>query len=294
MTVSLQEGTDGYSDWGQIDLRDDAGIGCTYQLSLMDPERWEEFQDDFELPDAEADELVFGVDSCIECFDRWIELPMVFVRLTDAGDLEVTPFWSERYPSITLAPGDPPPAEPEGEIVVDPMTVARGQELTVTVGSFVAYGILISWFEADGDWHELHLGDVDTGADGSGTFVVTVPLGVPDGPATIFAEGRPVFNYCGGWVTEDITVAGGLTPPPTLEPTPTPTPPGASALPTLPPTDAVAGYEVIGSGTWQLVLIGLAALIASVLVLGSRPAAPGRRSSVRGHHSRADAYQGGR
>ena len=67
-TVSLQEGTDGYIDWGQIDLRDEAGIGCTYGLSYMDPEWWENVpRRHFDLPDAEAGELVFGVD--LTCFD---------------------------------------------------------------------------------------------------------------------------------------------------------------------------------------------------------------------------------
>jgi hypothetical protein len=269
VTVSLEVGTDGGYDWGQIDLRDEAGIGCTHGLSYMTPEEWREWREwweDYEiLPPAAEGELVYQVDiGCYDCYDRWIALRMVFIRVTDQGDLEVTPFSWERHPSFTLAPGDPPPAEPEGQLVIDPMTVARGQKLTVAVSSFVANAIKISWFYPGG-WDELYLADVDTGADGSGTFVVTVPLDVPDGPATILAEGRPAYNYCDGWITEDITVAGGPTPAP-----------AASARPTLPPTDAASGSAVVGWDWWRLVLVGLAALVVGVLIAGS-PRATSRR-----------------
>jgi hypothetical protein len=54
-------------------------------------------------------------------------------------------------------------------------------------------------------------------------------------------------------------------------------PVGEAALPTLPPTHAATASDPLGSGAWRLVLVGLAALIASLLVLGSRPAAHGRQ-----------------
>ena len=52
---------------------------------------------------------------------------------------------------------------------------------------------------------------------------------------------------------------------------------GVAALPTLPPTYAATSSDSSGSGAWRLVLVGLAALIASTLVLRSHPAAPSRR-----------------
>ena len=53
------------------------------------------------------------------------------------------------------------------------------------------------------------------------------------------------------------------------------TPVGA-ALPTLPPTDAATGSAAPGSEAWRLVLVGLAALIAGILVVRPRPAARSR------------------
>ena len=49
------------------------------------------------------------------------------------------------------------------------------------------------------------------------------------------------------------------------------------ALPTLPPTHAATGSAAPGPDSWRLVLVGLAALIASILVLRSHPAARNRR-----------------
>jgi hypothetical protein len=48
------------------------------------------------------------------------------------------------------------------------------------------------------------------------------------------------------------------------------TPVVVGALPTLPPTHAATSSATHGSGPWRIVLIGLAAFIASGLVLGSR------------------------
>ena len=47
---------------------------------------------------------------------------------------------------------------------------------------------------------------------------------------------------------------------------------GEAALPTLPPTHATTGSAPPGSEAWRLVLLGLASLIASILVLRSRRA----------------------
>jgi hypothetical protein len=271
MTVAFEEGS-GWGDWGQIVIRDEAGIGCTYVLTYVSPEWWDEWWVDFGLPEPEDGELVYSVeDACYDCYRHWIELSMVFVRPTDDGDIEVTPFWFERDPSVTLGPGDPPPAVPAGSLVVDSTTVERGQKLTVTVSSYFAWGISISWFVAgddewDGDWQELYLGDVDTDADGNGTFAVTVPLGVPDGPAVIAADGWTRYGYCEGLASAMITVAGGPTPAP-----------AASALPTLPPTDAATRSAVLGSDQWRLVLVGLAALVVGVLIAGSPRTTPRRR-----------------
>jgi hypothetical protein len=52
---------------------------------------------------------------------------------------------------------------------------------------------------------------------------------------------------------------------------------GTSALPTLPPTHAATSSAAPGSDAWRLVLVGLAALIASILVHRSHPAAQSRR-----------------
>ena len=50
-----------------------------------------------------------------------------------------------------------------------------------------------------------------------------------------------------------------------------------AALATLPPTHAATGSDSLGSDAWRLVLVVLAALIASILLLKSNPAAPSRR-----------------
>lgn len=55
------------------------------------------------------------------------------------------------------------------------------------------------------------------------------------------------------------------------------TPVGGAALPTVPPTHAASDPAVVASAPWHLVLVGLAALIASLLLLGSRRAAPRRQ-----------------
>ncbi len=55
------------------------------------------------------------------------------------------------------------------------------------------------------------------------------------------------------------------------------TPAGVAALPTLPPTHAAMDEGVVGSAPWRLALVGLASLLASLLVLGSRPAASRRQ-----------------
>jgi hypothetical protein len=41
---------------------------------------------------------------------------------------------------------------------------------------------------------------------------------------------------------------------------------GATALPTLPPTDAAPGSAVVGSDAWRLVLVGFAAIVVGALV----------------------------
>lgn len=43
---------------------------------------------------------------------------------------------------------------------------------------------------------------------------------------------------------------------------------GATALPTLPPTDAATGSAVVGSDAWRLVLVGFAAIVVGALVRG--------------------------
>jgi hypothetical protein len=53
-------------------------------------------------------------------------------------------------------------------------------------------------------------------------------------------------------------------------------PVAGAALPTLPPTHAASDPAVVVSAPWPLELVGLGALIASLLVLGSRPGAPRR------------------
>ena len=52
--------------------------------------------------------------------------------------------------------------------------------------------------------------------------------------------------------------------------------PVGGAAPTLPPTDAATHYAGIESDPWHLVLVGLAALIASLVVLGLRRGTPRR------------------
>ena len=42
---------------------------------------------------------------------------------------------------------------------------------------------------------------------------------------------------------------------------------GTSGLPTPPPTDTAADSAVVGSGTWQLVLVGFA-MVVGILVVG--------------------------
>ena len=54
------------------------------------------------------------------------------------------------------------------------------------------------------------------------------------------------------------------------------TPVGGAALPTVPPTHAATDSAVTESAPWALALVGLGALIANLLVLGSRPGAPRR------------------
>ena len=54
------------------------------------------------------------------------------------------------------------------------------------------------------------------------------------------------------------------------------TPVGGAALPTVPPTHAGTDAVATESAPWPLALVGLGALIASLLVLGSRPGAPRR------------------
>jgi hypothetical protein len=54
-------------------------------------------------------------------------------------------------------------------------------------------------------------------------------------------------------------------------------PADVAALPTLPPTHAAPYEGVLESAPWCLALVGLAALLASLLVLGSRPAASRRQ-----------------
>ena len=49
-----------------------------------------------------------------------------------------------------------------------------------------------------------------------------------------------------------------------------------TAAPTLPATDAAPGSGVARVGASTLVLVGLAAIVVGVLVLGSRPASPRR------------------
>jgi len=55
---------------------------------------------------------------------------------------------------------------------------------------------------------------------------------------------------------------------------------GEAALPTLPPTHTATGSGTPGSGAWCLWLVGLAAAIATFVVLRSRPAARGRTSTL--------------
>ena len=53
-------------------------------------------------------------------------------------------------------------------------------------------------------------------------------------------------------------------------------PVGGAVLPTVPPTHAATDLAVVASAPWHLALVGLAALVAGLLVLGSRSAEPRR------------------
>ena len=174
------------------------------------------------------------------------------------GGLEVTPVMVlDLVPIFSLAPASRPAPQPTMDVMVDTTTLVRGQQVTVTVTGFLFAFVLIE-SDAGGDFA---LGPVDLDEQGFGTLVAPIPGDAPLGRADLFAEGSG-RDRCEGGAVLRVTVVSG---------------PGGAPEPTLPPTDAANSSAAPGPDSWRLVLVGLAALIASILVLRSHPAARRRR-----------------
>jgi len=252
---------------GEIAFLDEDGVGCSYSLDQIDPnDEWVFLPAEPPLAD---DQGVYEVGtSCVDCFDQWIDgTRWIYLRPMSDGDLEVTPVESlDLVPIFSLAPASRPAPQPTMDVMLDTTTLVRGQQLTVTVSGFLSAYVLI---EAAAHGMVL-LGPVDLDEQGSGTLVAPIPGDAPLGRGVLIAEGVG-FDLCEGGAALNVRIVSG---------------PGGAPEPTLPPTDAATSSAAPGSDAWRIVLVGLAALIANILVLESHPTARSRPESRRHDRSR--------
>ena len=260
--VAITLGTCADGPCGEITLPEGHGVGCSYNLWRIDPDDEGVFLP-AEPPLAE-DQLVYEVGSgCIDCSDTWLDSTTIYVRPLSDGSLEVTPVdWLDLVPIFSLAPAPLPTPQAAMDVSVDTTTLVRGQPVTVTVSGFLAVFVYLEQSTAQ----EVPLGPVDLDERGSGTLVARVPGDAPLGQAEVFADGVGLDRCENGAIVRVTVVAA----------------PGSNdaALPTPPATDTATRSAAHRTEAWRTVLTGLAALVAGILVLVSRPGRTPRRGQT--------------